>query len=157
MSKYLLDTNVVIHYFSGGRPGVAEAVSKCLPDISLCSITLAELYSGLAALDKSIEPLDELIEALGGQPEVLDFDFQATQKYLALQRKLHNPSGRGPKRKFSLEEVRQLRIKRCDHFIAAIAKANNMILVTENMRDFEPFRGYLPLISESDWVDRVNR
>jgi predicted nucleic acid-binding protein len=126
---YALDTNIVSEITRlEPNPGVVrwlEDTSR--PSLFLPSVVVAELYTGIELLPvgKKRNALAELVAAFIDQTpadHILGFGFGEAIHYariVALRRR----SGR---------EIKQL-----DAQIAAIAAANQMRLVTRNVRDFE--------------------
>lgn len=115
-----LDTNVVIAYLNG-NVSVAAQIKIHLPQVAVSSLALAELLYGALASARPAENSARVRQFLRAI-EVADFDRNAAEAYghirLALRRK-GRPTG----------EI--------DALIAAVALANNAVLVTHNTRHFE--------------------
>lgn len=136
----ILDTNIISELMRP-KPDIEVldwATQRRSDEITTTSITLAELYFGLAILPQGARKR-ELMKRLGLLeaeifPESLTFNAAAAMEYAALRADLR---GEG------------LAISQSDAMIAAIARAHNASLVTRNVRDFErcgldilnPFRG----------------
>lgn len=124
--KYMLDTDMIV-YIRNSRP---EAVLKKFEqydpqDICISAITLAELEYGV------FNSSDPLRNRLGlwkflSQIQVLPFDGKAAMEYGEIRSEL--------KRKGQL-------IGANDLLIAAHARASELILVTNNVREFGRVRG----------------
>jgi len=119
--EYLLDTNICI-YIIKKRPQSVIDKFKTIPigEIGISSITLAELQYGIMkssnpeknniALNKFITPL-----------EIMDFDYNATIEYGKIRANL---------------EKKGTPIGPLDTLIGAHAKSLNLILVTNNEKEF---------------------
>lgn len=131
-TRYLLDTNTCIYIINRRPPEVfAYFAGKSIGEIALSSITGAELAFGVAksgsrrnqkALDKFLVPF-----------EILPFDEVAMREYGSLRSHLKRrgtPSGA------------------LDTLIAAHALALDVVLVTNNQREFER----VPGLRLENWV-----
>lgn len=130
--KYLLDTNVCIRYLNGRVPQVrARLLALDKQDIAISIITKAELYYGSA---KSQTPTRsrERQDLFLGWFTLLPFDDVAVEQYAVLRVAL---------------EQQGTPISHPDMQIAAIAIANNLILVTHNTTEFSRIRG----LKLADW------
>lgn len=124
--KYLLDSNVCVDYLTGRHPAVTTRIQSLLPeDLCLSSIVVAELrYGG----DKSARPRrnHHLLDVLINEIPCRDFDSKAASIYgkirAALEKKGH-PIGPN------------------DMLIAAHALSLGLILVSDNVREFNRVRG----------------
>ncbi|HPJ40345.1 MAG TPA: type II toxin-antitoxin system VapC family toxin [Spirochaetota bacterium] len=119
--KYLLDTNICIHYLNGTSLSVRERLQTLSPrDIALCAVVKSELLAGAyksAVYDKVRSRLDVFFHAF----ESLPFDDIAADIY--------------GKVRSDLEQVGMV-IGPYDMQIASIAIAHNLTLVTHNTREF---------------------
>jgi len=155
MSRYLLDTNVLIHFFTGNYEAIEIKISKSIADIAISTVSIAELYEGYAYRGRRPKEVELFLKEFGGEEHLLAFDWRAAEQYFYLKRKAFHPSGRRKRlnRKLaSAEQIKQQKALRPDHFIAAIAKSNKLILVTENTKDFKVFGPYLPVLNVHDWA-----
>jgi len=123
---YLLDTNICIYIINKKPPAVVKRIQTKLPEqIAISSITLAELEYGIVRSrypDRNrIALLEFLIPFM-----ILDFDQMASVVY-------------GWIRSF-LESKGKL-IVPMDLLLAAQAKSRNMILVTNNEKEFNRIDG----------------
>jgi len=120
--NYLLDTNICIYTISKKPSSVVRKISSKRPEeIAISTITIAELEYGVT---KSLQPdqnraalLEFLIPFI-----ILDFD-QAASLYYGLIR-------------MSLES-KGMPIGPMDLLLAAQAKSRNLILVTNNEKEFQ--------------------
>lgn len=117
---YLLDTNTCIQYLTGRNLNVINKF-KITPrqDICLCDVVKAELYLLVVVLKKSNLALYELFFS---QYVSLPFNGKSAKIYGEIRSelsKLGTPIGA------------------YDFQIAAIALANNLILVTHNTKEFQ--------------------
>lgn len=117
---YLLDTNILIYFFKNqGR--VTEYLANLSPDnIYISSITLFELYTGIA---KSTMPQkrEQQLKQLLSQINVITFNETSAQIAAIIRTDL---------------ERKGTPIGVLDILIASTALANNLILVTHNTKEF---------------------
>lgn len=119
--RYLLDTNVCVDYLTGRYPPVVARVQKASPeDLCVSSIAAAELRYGA---DKSSHPSRNhaRLDLFFGEMPCLEFDLSAAAAYGAVRARLER-TGRP--------------IGAHDMLIAAHALSANLILVTDNVREF---------------------
>lgn len=130
--KYLLDTNICIHFFRG-RFGVFDNFEKAKAEnCAISEITLAELVYGA---ENSKNPLNhKLIEQLINIVTVLPI-YDAITTY--------------GKEKARLRKLGNM-ISDLDLFIGCTAIENELIMVTENTSEFERISG----INLENWVDK---
>jgi tRNA(fMet)-specific endonuclease VapC len=122
MMRYLLDTNVCVDYLNGRYPKVIERLHQVQPgDVAVSVIAVAELRYGA---DRSSRPeenhkrLDLLLEDLAA----LEFDLDSAAEYGQVRSELERTGTPiGPN----------------DMLIAAQARAHDLILVTDNLSEFE--------------------
>jgi tRNA(fMet)-specific endonuclease VapC len=119
--KYLLDTNICIYIIKKKPESVIKIFSKIkLGDVAISAITIAELYFGLAKSSKPNENTIALQEFL--QPLVtLDFNSDDAVVYGRIRAEL---------------EANGQMIGAMDLLIAAIALSRELILVTNNEKEF---------------------
>jgi len=119
--KYLLDTNICIYLIKKKPESVIKKFMKLRPgSVSITSITLSELYYGViksSKPDENMVALQEFISPL----EILDFTNEDAIIY--------------GKIRIELEKKGKL-IGAMDLLIAAIAKSRELILVTNNTKEF---------------------
>jgi len=130
--KYLLDTNVCIRIINGRSVQSRIRVLE-IPDgeVVVCSIVRAELFYG-AAKSQTPEATRRKQDHFLHPFETLPFDDNAATEYGRIRAQLEK-SGTliGP----------------LDMQIAAIALANNLIVVTHNIREFSRVEG----LRVEDW------
>ena len=129
---YLLDTNVCIHLLNEAHPGILQQFRSHSPtDIALCSVVKAELLFGArrsARVEANLQRLNAFFSPLNSLP----FDDRCAE-YCGLIRADLLAQGKpiGPN----------------DLMIAAIARANDAILITHNMSEFSRVIG----LRMEDW------
>ncbi len=132
MIKYLLDTNIVIYVIKRRPVSVSDVFNRRVGRMAISAITYAELVHGT---EKSIDPVRALavLENFCGRIEVLPYGEKAAAQYGRIRAALERagtPIGIN------------------DLHIAAHACSEALILVTNNLREFERVPG---LISEN-WL-----
>ncbi len=131
--KYLLDTNICIYYFKG-RFALEDKIEKIgFQNFSISEITLAELVYGAEKSQKVAKNL-EVIEEFADKIEIVPI-FDAIKIY-----------GREKARLKTKGTI----ISDLDLFIGATAIAQDMVLVTRNVREFERIEN----IKIENWVDK---
>ena len=132
MKKYLLDTNICIH-FLGNEYNIKEKIEKAGLENSLVSeITIAELKFGAENSqnkEKNKKTIDDFLKKFPIIPIFNSLDIYAKEK--ARLRKKGQP----------LDDF--------DLLIGATAISNDFILITRNVSDFERMDG----IEIENWVD----
>ena|SRR5260221_12644229 len=130
--KYLLDTNVCIRFINGRSPQIrAKLPTLPVQDVVICSIVKAELFAGAAKSEFPIVTRQK--QELFLRPyRSLPFDDEAANAYASLRAKL---------------EIDGKPIGPNDMLIAAIAIANNLILITHNTNEFSRITG----LKLEDW------
>ena len=132
--KFLLDTNVCIRFLNGRNPSIRQRMGKHQQaDILLCSVVKAELLLGVAKSENPegrLKKLNPFLDRFASLP----FDDSAAASYAEIRSDLER-SGTpiGPN----------------DLLIASIAVANQLILVTHNVREFARVDG----LTIEDWED----
>ena len=121
MLKYMLDTNIVIYVIKRKPLALLETFNLYAGRMSISSITLAELFHGA---EKSMRPEHNLriVEDFISRLEVLEYDMKAAAHYGGIRanlEKLGTPIGVN------------------DLHIAGHARSEGLILVTNNVREFE--------------------
>ena len=125
MLKYMLDTNIVIYAVKNRPEHVREMFKRHQGQMSMSTITLGELVFGA---ERSSQPSRNLadVEGLAARLEVLAFDAGAATHFGQLRAELYR-SGTpiGP----------------YDMMIAGHARSLGLILVTNNLKEFEQVPG----------------
>jgi tRNA(fMet)-specific endonuclease VapC len=131
---YLLDSNVCIMHIKGRSPSIDRHLEYLETDkIAVCSVVKAELFYGSLGSNNPQKALNLQTNFLS-QFVSLPFDDSCTEVYAKIRRdltKLGTPIGSN------------------DLQIAAIALANNLILVTHNVREFSRVEG----LRVEDWEE----
>lgn len=119
---FLLDTNTCIHFMNGTSPAIKAYFQQNSPaDIAICSVVKAELLFG-ARHSQRVEANLQRIKQFVAPFNSLPFDDCCAEEYaqiradLSRQGKLIGPN---------------------DLLIAAIARAHDAIIVTNNTHEFE--------------------
>lgn len=132
MLKYLLDTNIVIYVLKRRPIEVLQYFNDNASRMAISSITLSELIYGAeksANVSKNLEVIEEFVSHL----EVLPYDENASQSYGRI--------------KVALEKRGEI-IGENDIHIAAHAISKGLILVSNNLREFER----IPNLALENWV-----
>ncbi len=134
MRRYLLDTNIVSYFIRGQHPALMKRMQLELDEQScvISSVVRAEVRYGqalMAANDKRRQPINLLLNDL----PTLSWDSGAADQYgllMAELKRLGKPIGH------------------MDTMIAAHALATGLIIVTNNLKDFER----VPKLKLEDWT-----
>jgi len=132
MTIYLLDSNVCIRYLNGrGTKIIQKLQTLPIKQVAVCSVVKAELFFGAMKSQTPAQSLAKQQQFL--QPlQSFPFDDQAAEEYGRIRAEL---------------TTQGLPIGPNDFMIAAIALANDAILVTHNLREF----GRVPNLKLEDW------
>jgi tRNA(fMet)-specific endonuclease VapC len=125
MLAYLLDTDICIHALKKRNATLMEAFTTHDGRMAVSDVTLYELYYGAERYEDPSARI-AVIENFAARLEVLPFDTRAA---------LHAGNIRA-----TLERKGQM-IGAYDLMIAAIARAQGLVLVTGNVREFERVEG----------------
>lgn len=131
--KYLLDTNICIYLIKGNDEKLIKKFVKHSPiDFAISSITVSELWYGCYKSIKKEENITALTEFL--QPfEIINFDEHAAETYGSIRNQL---------------EKNGTIIGAMDMLIASIALSNNLILLTNNEKEFNR----VPKLKIENWA-----
>lgn len=132
MQRYLLDTNIVIYVLKRRPVEVLSTFNANASRMAMSSITLAELLHGAEKSSRVSENL-AAIEDFCSRLQVLPFGPKAAQHYGAIRaalEKLGQPIGVN------------------DMHIAAHARSEGLVLVTNNMSEF----ARVPALEAENWV-----
>lgn len=122
--KYLLDSNIIIRLSMGIGEALRERAAQCEHDeLVTSSIVLAEVAHGS---NKGRPPTIDHLKAILEEVPILDFDYKAAIAYASL------PFKRGS----------------YDRLIAAHALSHDLVVVTDNERDFAD----VPGLSVENWT-----
>lgn len=133
MLKYMLDTDICIYTVKNKPAQVRQAFEKHSGQICISTITVMELIHG-AEKSSNVESNLAVLEGFFARLDVLDFNHEAA---------LHSGQLRAELGKKGTP------IRAYDFLIAAHARSRGLIVVTNNLREFERVPG---LRSES-WID----
>ncbi len=136
MNKYLLDTNICIHYLKG-QYNLQEKISKVgLDSCFLSEITIAELFYGVensaeTQRKKNLENLSQLRASFVGRTLLIGDSFYEYAR-----------------QKASLKRMGRI-VGEFDLLIGATAIVHGLTLVTRNTKDFQNLDG----IQLENWID----
>ncbi|WP_118182365.1 type II toxin-antitoxin system VapC family toxin [Paraburkholderia phosphatilytica] len=132
MPRYMLDTNMCIYLMKNQPEQVAVRFAQCyVGDVVMSAITYAELEHGVAVSENRARERRNLAALIEDIP-VLPFDANAAAAY-------------GPVR----EATRERKKDQLDKLIAAHAVSLDVVLVTNNERDFASYPG----IQLENWLN----
>ena len=118
---YLLDTNI-ISYWMRGDQRVIDRIKKHSPsDLSLSSVTLAEILYGIEKSPVKKEERRLKIDQISSVLDLHSLDESSAEEYAVIRSQL---------------EKRGLVISERDTQIASIAMANKLTVVTHKAREF---------------------
>ena len=124
MPRYMLDTNMCIYLMKNQAEQVAKRFAECfVGDVVMSAITFAELEYGVSVSANRARERRNLA-ALAEDIPVAPFDGAAASAY-------------GPIR----EATRERKKDQLDKLIAAHAVSLDVVLVTNNERDFSAYPG----------------
>jgi tRNA(fMet)-specific endonuclease VapC len=124
--EYLLDTNICKYIIKKKPAEVFEKFKNLtIGDVGISSITLAELQYGIEKSSNSEKNRDALEKFLT-PIEIIDYGYEATVEYGKIRAEL---------------EKKGVPIGPLDMLIASHAKSLDVILVTNNVREFERIAG----------------
>ncbi|MGC8493014.1 MAG: type II toxin-antitoxin system tRNA(fMet)-specific endonuclease VapC [Syntrophobacteraceae bacterium] len=131
MLKYLLDTNIVIYTLKNRPQQVKRRFQRHQGQMAISAVTLGELVFG-AEHSQQVERNLADIEAMAARLEVLPFDEKAAYHFGRIRAALYRTGHPiGP----------------YDMMIAGQARALGLILVTNNIKEFER----VPGLALEDW------
>lgn len=131
--RYLLDTNICIHLFRGKFNLIEKFEEIMLSDCAISEITLAELAFG-AENSLNPEKNHKIIDEFSEQVKVLPI-FNTIQVYATEKVRLRKAG---------------MMISDFDLLIGCTAIVNDLIMVTENLQEFERISN----IKLENWVKR---
>jgi len=125
MLKYMLDTNIIIYIMKNRPAQVKKRFKQHNEQLSISSITLGELVFGAEHSQQQERNLSD-IEAMIARLEVLPFDNKPAYHFGQIRAALYNIGKPiGP----------------YDMMIAGHARSSGLILVTNNIKEFERVPG----------------
>jgi len=129
----MLDTNICIYIIKNRPQSVLDELKKCdVGDIVLSSITVSELMYGVHKsqfVEKNLKAIEHFLIPF----DVVNYDYKASLEY--------------GKIRATLEQKGQP-IGSLDMLIAAHAKSLGVVLVSNNMKEFERVEG----LDVENWV-----
>jgi tRNA(fMet)-specific endonuclease VapC len=130
--KYLLDTNLWIVYLKQASTEIRTRLARTsAADIAVCSVVWAELLHGARKYEKR-DVREQKIQTTLDPFVCLPFDLVAARHYARIRDQLERDGQT---------------IGGNDLMIAAIALANNLVVVTNNSGEFER----VPGLAVEDW------
>ena len=132
MPRFMLDTNMCIYLMKNQPEQVAQRFAQCyVGDVVMSAVTYAELEYGVSVCENKARERRNLAALIDDIP-VAPFDVAAAQAY-------------GPVR----EATRDRKKDALDKLIAAHAISLDVVLVTNNERDFAAY----PRIKFENWLN----
>lgn len=131
MLRYMLDTNICIEVLNRRTPELLARFNQFADELAISTIVLAELHFGA---EKSLRPAMNLqaIESFAARLNVLPFSAKAASHFGAIRADLQRAG---------------TPIGIQDTFIAAHARAEALIVVTNDRREFDR----VPGLQVEDW------
>lgn len=132
MLQYMLDTNICIYVMKNYPAELRERFNRLAEQLCISSITLGELHYGA---EKSARPLENLqtLEHFAARLDVLSFSPKAARHYGQMRAELERAGTPvGPH----------------DMLIGAHARAEGLIIVTNNIREF----ARMPGVRAENWA-----
>ncbi len=130
---YLLDTNIINYWMRGDLQLINKIKSYSPSDLSLSTITLAEIFYGIEKSPVKKKERRLKIEYIKSELEIYTFNEQAALKYGTIRATL---------------EKQGQPISERDTQIASIALANKLCIVTHNTKEFSR----IPKLRVEDWA-----
>ena len=119
---YLLDTKIVSYWMRGDEKLISKIKSRKPAELSICTVTLAEIYYGIEKSPVKKKERRNRIERISSQLEIHPFDELSARKYAMIRSQL---------------EKSGLVISERDLQIASIAMANKLVVITHNTKEFK--------------------
>lgn len=123
--KYMLDTNICIYAMKKNMPLLQKLLAKDPADMCISSIALSELLFGIEKSKKK-ESNKQILLSFLSNLTILNYDENAALEYATLRNNLEN-SGTP--------------IGAMDMLIAAHALSKNLVLITNNEKEFQRVQG----------------
>ena len=130
---YLLDTNIISYWMRGDSRLIEKIKTYSPSDLSLSTITLAEIYYGIEKSPNKKRERRLKIKRIKSELGIYPFNEFAAEKYGAVRA--------------ALEKQGRL-ISERDTQIASIALANRLCIVTHNIKEFSR----IPKLRVEDWM-----
>ncbi len=129
----MLDTNIISYWMRGDQQLINKIKNYSPSDLSLATITLAEIYYGIEKSPLRKKERRLKIEYIKSELDIYPFNEQAAVKYGTIRA--------------SLEKL-GTPISERDTQIASIALANKLCIVTHNTKEF----GRISKLKVEDWA-----
>jgi len=130
---FLLDTNIVGYWMRGDQQIINTLKRHKPSELTLSTITLAEILYGIRKSNTKRKERLHKIESICSQLQSFSFDIPAADKYGTIRVYL---------------ESRGIPISERDLQIASIAMANDLTVVTHNVKEFGRISG----LRFQDWA-----
>lgn len=130
---YLLDTNIVSYWMKGDKQVISRLKKQAPSDLSISTITLAEIYYGIEKSTVRKKERRLKIEKISSLLDLYYFDEKAARKYALIRSRL---------------ERQGVMIGERDIQIASIAMANKLVVVTHNAKEFS----HVEKLKVEDWA-----
>ena len=132
MLQYMLDTNICIYVIKNRPTELRQQFNRLAEQICISAITLAELYYGVEKSSRRSQNL-QAVEQFVARLEALPFSVEAAAHYGQVRAELERDGKpAGPH----------------DMLIGAHARSAGLIVVTNNLREFER----IPGLRTENWV-----
>ena len=118
---YLLDPNIISYWMRGDEKLINKIQSHKPSELSICTITLAEIYYGIEKSPVKKMERRHKIDLIYSQLKVYPFNEPAARKYSIIRTQLEKDG---------------IVISERDLQIASIALANSLTVVTHNEEEF---------------------
>ena len=130
---YLLDTNIISYWMRGDMRVIGRIKKHAPADLSLSTITLAEILYGIEKSPIRKKERRLKIKQISSLLDLYPFDEAAAGKYSIIRSQL---------------EREGMMISERDTQIASIAMANKLTIVTHNVKEF----GRIGTLKVEDWA-----
>ena len=130
---YLLDTNIISYWMRGDKRVINRIKKHAPADLSLSTITLAEILYGIEKSPMKKKERRLKIKQISSLLSLYSFDEVAVGKYAIIRTQL---------------EREGMLISERDTQIASIAIANKLTVVTHNVKEF----GRIGTLKVEDWA-----
>ena len=130
---YLLDTNIISYWMRGDRSVIRRIKKHAPADLSLSTVTLAEILYGIEKSPIKKKDRQLKIKKISSLLGLYSFDESTAMKYAVIRAQL---------------EKKGMVISERDTQIASFAMANKLTLVTHNVRE----SGRVGKMKVEDWA-----
>jgi tRNA(fMet)-specific endonuclease VapC len=134
--RYMLDTNTCTYLIKHHPPGVKQRVGTLsVGEVAVSSVVIAEFWYGIVQSTKK-KHNEAALEDFLKYVTILDWPMQAAPEYGRIWAHLKKKGTRGAARDGRIFEERGTPIGAMDLLIAAHAVTLDVVLVTDNVREF---------------------